>query len=94
MVRASFSWPTPASGDVRLDPSLEGGSLMDIGVYCINGARLFAGEPRSVTAQAVTGPTGVDVALAAVLRFDGDVLAHLDCGFHLPDRSGLEVVRQ
>ena len=86
------SWPTPTSGDVRLDPALEGGSLMDVGVYCVSAARLFAGEPREVTALAVTGPTGVDVGMAGVLRFDGDVLAHVDCGFHLPDRSSLEVV--
>ena len=92
LVQSSFSWLTDAPGDVRLDPSLDGGALMDVGAYCVSAARLFAGEPIGVTAQAVTGPTGVDVALAGLLRFDGDVLAHFDCGFHLPDRSSLEVV--
>lgn len=92
MVVASFSWPTDAPGDIRLDPTLEGGSLLDVGVYCLNASRLLAGEPASFTAQQVTGPTGVDVAFTATMRSAGGVLTHLDCGFHLPDRSLLEVV--
>ena len=92
IIASSFTWPTDAPGDVRLDPALDGGSLMDVGVYCVSAARLLAGEPRAVTARAVTGPTGVDVALAGVLHFPDDVLSHFDCGFHLPDRSSLEIV--
>ena len=89
---SSFSWPTGASGDVRLDPALDGGSLLDVGVYCVSAARLLAGEPRLVSGHAVNGPTGVDVGFAGTLAFAGDVLATFDCGFHLPDRSHLEVV--
>lgn len=92
LVASAFSWPTDTPGDVRLDPALDGGALMDVGVYCVSAARLLAGEPRTVSALSVTGPTGVDVALSAVMTFDGDVLAHFDCGFHLPDRSILEIV--
>jgi xylose dehydrogenase (NAD/NADP) len=92
LVAASFSWPTPAHGDIRTDPALAGGSLMDVGCYCVSAARLLAGEPASVTAQAVQGPTGVDTRLVATLAFPDGVLAHLDCAFHLPDRSHLEVV--
>ena len=89
---SSFSWPTDAPGDVRLDAALDGGSLMDVGVYCVHVSRLLAGEPRRVTALAVTGPTGVDVALNGSMAFDHGVLSLFDCGFHLPDRSHLEVV--
>ncbi len=91
-VVSSFSWPTDAPGDVRLDPALDGGSLLDVGVYCVSAARLLAGEPRLVSAHAVTGTHGVDVAFAGVMAFPGDVLAHFDCGFHQPDRSHLEIV--
>ena len=68
--RASRS-PLAGDVDVRLDPALDGGALMDVGCYCVSGARLVAGgEPVSVSAQAVTGPTGVDLRLsrAAALR--------------------------
>ena len=92
LVASAFTWPTDAPGAVRLDPALDGGSLLDVGVYCISAARLLAGEPTSVTAQDVTGPTGVDVSFTATMRFDEQVLGHFDCGFHLPDRSSLEVV--
>jgi len=92
LVNASFSWPTPLDGDIRTDAGLDGGSLMDVGCYCVSAARLFAGEPRTVVAQSVTGPSGVDSSLVATLSFDGGVLAHLDSAFHVPDRSHLEVV--
>ena len=41
---------------------------MDVGCYCVSGARLLAGEPETVFASQVIGPTGVDVRLAALLR--------------------------
>ena len=40
----------------------------------------------------VPGGHGVDVALAATLRFPGDVLAHFDCGLAYPRRPLLEAV--
>jgi predicted dehydrogenase len=93
LVRASFSFALAGDGDVRLDAALEGGSLMDVGCYCVSGARLAAGgEPVSVLAERVTGPSGVDVRFSGVLRFDGDVLAVFDCGLDVPARHELEVV--
>jgi D-xylose 1-dehydrogenase (NADP+, D-xylono-1,5-lactone-forming) len=92
LVRASFSFAL-AGPDPRLDPALDGGSLLDVGCYCVSGVRLAVGrEPVSALAERVTGATGVDLRLAGVLRFDGDVLAVLDCGFDLPARHGLEIV--
>jgi D-xylose 1-dehydrogenase (NADP+, D-xylono-1,5-lactone-forming) len=92
LISGAFSGHTDNPVDVRLDPALDGGSLMDVGVYPLSASRLLAGEPLAVTAQQVTGPTGVDVSFAATLRFDDDVLAHFDCAFHVADRSYLEVV--
>ena len=92
LVRACFSFALAGDGDVRLDPALDGGALMDVGCYCVSGARLVAGEPVSVSAESVVSPAGVDLRMAALLRFDGDVLATIDCGFDIPARSGLEIV--
>lgn len=92
LVVASFSWPAPMTGDIRLDPALDGGSLMDVGCYCVSASRLFAGEPEAVNAHQVVGPHGVDARLVATLQFPGGVLAHLDSAFHVPDRSHLEIV--
>ena len=76
----------------RLNSSLDGGSLLDVGVYCLNATRLFAGEPQSVAAHQRLGPTGVDVSFAATMELASGGLAHFDCGVDLPDRSHLEVV--
>jgi len=92
LINSSFTWPTDAPGDVRLDPTLAGGSLLDVGCYCVNAARLLAGEPTTANAQWKIGPTGVEVQMVGTLRFEGDVMLHFDSGFHLPDRSALEVV--
>ena len=85
--------PARRRRDVRLDPALDGGALMDVGCYCVSGARMVAGgEPLSVSAEAVTGPTGVDMRMVALLRFAGDLLATIDCGFDVPARDELEIV--
>ena len=92
LVRACFSFVLAGDVDVRLDQALHGGGLMDVGCYCVSGARLVAGEPVSVCAQAVPGPTGVDMRLSGLLRFDGDVLGVIDCGLDDTSRGELEVV--
>jgi xylose dehydrogenase (NAD/NADP) len=92
LISGAFSGPTDKPGDVRLDAQLDGGALMDVGVYPLSVSRLLAGEPMAVTAQQIIGDTGVDVGFTATLRFDDDVLAHFDSSFHMPDRSYLEVV--
>ncbi len=92
LIASAFSWPTERADDIRLDASLGGGALLDVGVYCVSVGRLLAGEPRSVTAQHVTDATGVDVALVGTMEFASSAMAHFDCAIHLPDRSHLEVV--
>lgn len=47
-IRATFTFRLTTPGDVRWSPELDGGSLMDVGCYCVSGARLLAGEPLSV----------------------------------------------
>ena len=91
MIRASFSFPLTADGDVRMASGLDGGGLMDVGCYCVSGARWLAGEPERVTAQQTLGGDGVDVTLAGTLSFRDDVLAHFDCGLALANRHELEV---
>lgn len=95
LVRASFSFQLAAvhgADDARFRPDLDGGSLMDVGCYCVNAIRFVAGEPERVQAEQVVGASGVDVSFAATLRLPGDILAHFDCGFILPFRDELELV--
>jgi len=82
MIRTHFTFnrPHPAD-DVRYQPQLAGGSLMDVGCYCFNLARaLAASEPTAVHAVAHLHPSGVDDYAAGTLDFDGRVLATFTCG--------------
>ncbi len=93
MIRGAFSFSLGARADIRLERGLDGGALMDVGCYCVSGARLVAGEPERVGAEQVLGGDGVDVAFAATMRFPGEILAHFDAGLALgPERDELEVV--
>ncbi len=65
---------------------------MDVGCYCVSGARLIAGEPERVSAEQAIGGDGVDVVFAATMRHPGDVLSHFDAGLALDSRDLLEVV--
>ena len=90
-VRAAFSFTVENATNIRLLAELDGGALMDVGCYCVNGARLLAGEPDQVHGEQVLGPAGVDVRFAGTMRFPGDVTAQFECGLDLPFRDELEV---
>jgi predicted dehydrogenase len=92
-IRGCFSFTLDRPGDVRFDPAKGGGALWDVGCYPISYARTLVGaEPETVQASAVMGPTRVDMSIAAVLRFPGNVLALADASFAAPFRTEVEVV--
>jgi predicted dehydrogenase len=92
LVRSSFSFPIEP-GDWRLDPARGGGALWDVGCYGVSTARLFAGgEPEACRAVARFSPAGVDLSLAASLRFPNGVLGQIDCSFEQPFRCSYELV--
>jgi len=85
------------AGDIRVKRKYGGGSLYDIGVYCINAARyLFGEEPLEVSAFAARGTDRrfkeVDEMTGALLRFPQDRLATFLCSFGATDVSAYEVV--
>ena len=91
-IRAAFSFPLADPENVRMRPELDGGALMDVGCYCVSGARLLAGEPERVYGEQRLAPTGVDSTFAGVMRFPGDVVAVFHCSMDLPSRQELEVL--
>src|SRR6266511_4270064 len=92
LVRTQFSFMLDRPNDVRWDPELGGGALLDLGCYCVSGSRLLAGEPGMVHAEQTLAPSGVDGRFAATMRFANGVLGHFDCAFDLPPRTELEAV--
>lgn len=61
-------------GDIRTEPEMAGGAMLDLGLYCVNAARnLFRAEPSLVFATSQKR-NGVDDTTTAILRFpDGKV---------------------
>jgi D-xylose 1-dehydrogenase (NADP+, D-xylono-1,5-lactone-forming) len=92
VVRSAFSYSLYDTENIRLRTDVDGGSLMDVGCYCVSGSRLLAGEPEAVSGQAYIGPSGTDWVFTGALRFVGDVHALFDCGTCLPNRDELEVI--
>jgi xylose dehydrogenase (NAD/NADP) len=93
VVRAAFAHTLPEdSGDVRWNAELEGGSLMDVGCYCVSAIRLLLGEPERALAESVTGANGVDGRMAGVLRCGDGALGMFECAFDTVPHFGLEVI--
>jgi D-xylose 1-dehydrogenase (NADP+, D-xylono-1,5-lactone-forming) len=91
-IRTSFSFVMTAQADARLEVGFDGGSLMDVGCYCISGARLIAGmEPARVFGHQTLTPSGVDRSFSGLLEFPSGVAAEMICGFASDHRS-LEIV--
>jgi xylose dehydrogenase (NAD/NADP) len=92
VVRACFSFALFDPQNIRLRPELDGGSLMDVGCYCVSGSRLLAGEPELVFGQQLVGPSGTDWVFTGSMGFPADVFGLFDCGTALPSRDDLEAV--
>jgi D-xylose 1-dehydrogenase (NADP+, D-xylono-1,5-lactone-forming) len=92
LVRSCFSYSLYDAENIRLRTDVEGGSLMDVGCYCVSGSRLLAGEPEEVYGQQLVGSSGTDWVFTGSMRFPGDVFAQFDCGTALPERDELEAI--
>jgi Predicted dehydrogenases and related proteins len=87
----SFAMSDPAT-NVRMKPELEGGSLMDVGTYCVSGIRLLAGEPETVYGEQVPGGEGVDVRFSGLMRYESGVRGLFYSSFESPSRKELEAI--
>ena len=92
VIRTAFSYSLYDAENIRLRTDVEGGSLMDVGCYCVSGARLLGGEPESVVGAAHIGSSGTDWVFTGLMRFPGNVTALFDCGTSLPNRDELEAI--
>jgi glucose-fructose oxidoreductase len=84
-------------GNVRLRHDLGGGTLWDLGIYCVNAARyLLRDEPEEVFAISAFGTDSrfdeVDEMTTAVLRFPGERFAHFTSSFGAADASWYELL--
>lgn len=88
-MQSSFCFPAPYDPDSRLfSPALAGGALLDVGLYNLTATRWALQQTlgevpplRSMQAQGVLAPTGVDSRLAATLDFGEGLVAQFVCAY-------------
>jgi predicted dehydrogenase len=87
LIRTSFCYRVrTTAGNIRFDASLAGGALMDVGCYCVDFSRLFAGlsdgngEPVALHAVGRRHAGGVDEQVSAVLKFADGATAEFTAG--------------
>ena len=91
--KGAFTFPLTREGDVRLDASLGGGSVWDVGCYPVSYSCLLAGAaPVEVFGWQQPAVPGVDLEFAGMMRFADGSVAQFDSGFSGPSRSEMEVV--
>lgn len=84
--------------DIRLNPIEKGGgTIYDIGIYCLNAARyLFRSEPEEVCAFSARSDDrrfrDCDETTSVILRFPGERLATFVASFGASDRDEFRVV--
>jgi predicted dehydrogenase len=97
LIYSAFTFRLTNRENIRLMPELGGGSLMDVGCYCVNIIRTVAGvipgagEPVEVQAWANWGETGVDEEMTGTLRFGNGLLAQFSSGLTLERREFYQV---
>jgi predicted dehydrogenase len=93
---SSFSL-TVKGDNIRTEKELGGGTLYDIGIYCINAARhVFRAEPKEVMAISVNSGSPklaeIDESTGALLRFDGERVAAFVSSFNAADVGSYRIV--
>jgi predicted dehydrogenase len=81
-VRTNFSFKVArTAGNIRFDPALAGGALMDVGGYCLSFSMLVAGAPPSVVhAIGRRHPAGVDEQTSVLMQFPAGLTASFTVG--------------
>jgi predicted dehydrogenase len=88
-IQSTHSFLLTDQTNVRLSADLAGGSLMDVGCYCVNITRtVFQEEPEAVAAIAHYHPHGVDDQMNILARFRSGRSAVLSCGLTANYPSG------
>jgi predicted dehydrogenase len=69
-------------------PAMAGGSLLDVGIYCVSYASCMTGrQPRELSAAATMLETGVDGMSACLMKYDDGAMAMLESSIALPTRQ-------
>jgi len=94
-VQARFGFGLNAPLDYRLQASLGGGALLDVGCYTVDVTRWIMGEPDEVFATFRLDSSrddAVDMTVTALLHFESGATASIWASFESPEEQELMVV--
>ena len=91
--RSAFTGVLDRPDDHRWRPEMGGGSLLDVGIYCVAPLLAVAGRtPARVEASATLAKSGIDASFSGWLDFGDGFTATIECSFEAPERQSLEIV--
>ncbi|MBB5325431.1 putative dehydrogenase [Anoxybacillus tepidamans] len=94
-MRASFSfYLAERENNIRMDAKLGGGSLFDVGCYCVHSIRyLLETNPVVLSAHSTYDEQyGVDMTTSGWMRMENGVHALFDCSFDMFARNEYEII--
>lgn len=94
-MRAGFSFfLEDRKGNIRMNKEMGGGSIYDVGCYCIHAVRNILGsEPVTVEAFAELCPqTGIDLTAIVHMKMENSVNCVIDSSFDMSFRQEYEIV--
>lgn len=91
LIESCFTFFLDDRGGVAASAELAGGALMDVGCYCVNLARLIAGD-EPTAAIAMEKRSNVDDTFVGVLEFSDGLLAHVQSSLGAFERARAEIV--
>lgn len=97
MMKASFSFymdPSERVKNIRMDAAKGGGSIYDIGCYCIHSIRnILQTEPKEIRVQAqIDKEQNIDLSSFVYMKMVNGVPTIFDCSFDMNFRHEYEII--
>ena len=89
-IETAFTFTSEMTDNYRLNPSMGGGALLDVGCYQAHAWVALTGGASEVQINElsrVIGPTGVDLTTDVSVRINGSISAHSVSSFALPSQQ-------
>jgi len=92
-IRSVFTFTVRDPQNIRRRPDAGGGSLYDVGAYCVNVSRWVLGRaPLAVSGRMQLSPEGVDEEFQGLLDFGGGQTALINSSLSQPYRHEVELL--
>ena len=89
-IETAFTFTSEMADNYRLNPSMGGGALLDVGCYQAHAWVALANGAKDVVIDElsrVIGPTGIDLTTDVSLRINNSINAHSVSSFALPSQQ-------